>query len=440
MRNLPGLLGNKDDKPVLPIEQALLIYGMMALSARFSNLPEFSGVARKQRGREFARQSGHILTHILMNSDLDTPSLTFLHGCSLAAVYWLACAPNGRAWFLVGICVRIAYSLSLNTIDDDLRVPEAQPIPVDEWTRREELRRAWWLVVECDNFASIVQCRPLTIDRTRMHVHLPSKDEFWLSGKPCTSAFLDDDILLSWKQLKSSSNRNPHAWYLLVNQLLIRGHEMSLKSRISVEDRRDLQDAIQSVAMSLPQEFQLSRDIISFEEDSVDHDNWVIALHLMLQRYLPLSMFVRALAYKYSALVYVIDTENETSATDPIAGSPPRETRSSSFGSAYLTGGPTTISPAPAKYRPTLNAMIRAVRTWSPEYCVTCQPFQVCTLLGPYAAHLQATFAASSPSRGSLERDLIRETVARIAEYWDIARATLGTLKPHWNLCVDRIA
>jgi hypothetical protein len=73
-----------------------------------------------------------------------------------------------------------------------------------------------------------------------------------------------------------------------------------------------------------------------------------------------------------------------------------------------------------------LNTIMRAIRTWSSEYCVQCQPFQVCAILGPYAAFLQATFAAQSASRGDLERDLIRETVARIAQYWDIASATLG--------------
>lgn len=76
-----------------------------------------------------------------------------------------------------------------------------------------------------------------------------------------------------------------------------------------------------------------------------------------------------------------------------------------------------------------LNTIIRALRIWSSGYCVEIQPFQVCAILGPHAAYVQATFAAQSASRGSLERDLIRETVARIAEYWDIASATLGMLK-----------
>jgi hypothetical protein len=123
-----------------------------------------------------------------------------------------------------------------------------------------------------------------------MHVLLPSSDEHWFSGKPQSSAFLDDDILRSWKQLKSSSNRNPHAWYLIMNRLMIQGHELSLKHKAEDTARQDLQDLIQYVMMSLPPEFELSKETIPFEEGCVGHDNWVIALHLMLQGYWPSSL------------------------------------------------------------------------------------------------------------------------------------------------------
>ena len=285
MARLKDFFSAGEQKPTLPLDLALLVYGMMALSARFSTSTALSAVPRKQRGREFARSSGVLITRVLLDSDLDTPSLTFLHGCTLAAVYQLTRAPNGKAWFLVGICVRLAYSLSLHTTDEDFRTPEAKTHPDHDWVTREELRRAWWLVVECDNFASVIQCRPLTIDQTRMHVLLPSSDESWFSGKPPSSAFLDDDILRSWKQLKASSNRNPHAWYLLANRLMIQGHELSLKHNVEDADRRDLEDAIQCVTMSLPHEFELNKEVISFEEGSVGHDNWVISIHLMLQAY-----------------------------------------------------------------------------------------------------------------------------------------------------------
>lgn len=292
MASLPDLLGVGEQHPTLSLDQGLLIYSMMALSSRFSRLPEFSHVSPSQRGRDFARRSGKIISQLLMDSELDKASITFLHGCSLAAAYWLACGPNGKAWFLVGICVRMAYSLSLHTIDDDLRDPEARSLSSSEWTRREGLRRTWWLVVECDNFASVVRCRPLSIDRSRMHVLLPCRDEYWFSETPCTSAFLDNDVQRSWTDLKSSSNKNPHAWYLIVNQLMVRGHEMSLNPRRSVRDQLNLQDLIQAVAMSLPEEFSRTRGTATaFEEGSIGHDNWVVALHLMLQRYVHTASF-----------------------------------------------------------------------------------------------------------------------------------------------------
>jgi hypothetical protein len=292
LKNLSNLLNDKAPQQILPPEQALLIYSMMALSVRFSDLSVYSSVPRLQRGSYFARQAGQIVSQLLLDSELDSPSLTFLHGCSLAAVYWLSSRPNGKAWFLVGICIRIAYSLQLNSIDEDRRAPDPYPLSPKEWTHREGLRRAWWLVVECDNFASVLQCHPFSIDRNRMHVLLPSPDQDWISGRPSTSAFLDNDVLRSWKRLKLSANRNPYAWYLLVNQLMIEGHEASLQPKLPTPHQHELQDVIQCVSMGLPQEFSLSRDKIAFEEGSVDHNNWVISLHLMLQWYRPLFVSI----------------------------------------------------------------------------------------------------------------------------------------------------
>jgi hypothetical protein len=285
LQALPNLLNDRVPEQILPPEQALLVYSMMALSARFSDLSMYSIVPRQQRGSHFARKSGEIISQLLLDSELASPSLTFLHGCSLAAVYWLSSRPNGKAWFLVGICIRIAYSLRLNVIDEDMRTPDFKPLSSREWTRREGLRRVWWLVVECDNFASVLQCCPLSIDRKRIHVLLPSQDKDWIAGVPSTSAFLDNDVLQSWKRLKLSENRNPYAWYLLVNQLMIEGHDASLKMNTPAQCRNDLQDVIQCVSMNLPQEFSLTRDTIAFEEGSIDHNNWVLSLHLMLQRY-----------------------------------------------------------------------------------------------------------------------------------------------------------
>lgn len=231
------------------------------------------------------RQTGHLITRLLMDSELESPSLTFLQGCILSAFTSLTSRPNGKGWFLVGICVRAAYSLSLHTLDEDFRGANKPDLSPTEWTRREGFRRAWWAVLECDNFASIVRCKPVSINRERMHVLLPSSDEAWFSETPSTSAFLDDNALASWKQLKLSENRNPHAWYILVNRLLLLGHELSLRENVPHQQREDFRDAVSCVAMGLPSDLELAEELLPFEEHTQGHDNWVMALHLMLQRF-----------------------------------------------------------------------------------------------------------------------------------------------------------
>jgi hypothetical protein len=129
-----------------------------------------------------------------------------------------------------------------------------------------------------------------------------------------------------------------------------------------------------------------------------------------------------------SALVYAIGTEDESCAQQPAAGAvahyPLSNNGEPNSNASTLRSRATTS----IHYRSTLNTMIKALRLWPPAYCITCQPFQVCTLLGPNAAHLEATFVAPSTTRGDLERDLIRETITCIAEYWEIGAATLGKL------------
>ncbi|KAK3113057.1 hypothetical protein LTR53_010014 [Teratosphaeriaceae sp. CCFEE 6253] len=391
----------------VPVDEALLLYGIMALAARFSNLPAISRLSPDQRGHEYASRSGKLIANSMIDADLEKPSLTFLHGCTLAAVYWLASRPNGRAWTLVGFCVRIAHALSLDRTDVDFRTSPSPSLSNEEWVDREELRRAWWLVVECDTFASVIHCRPLTISRARMHVLLPSQDAFWLGGNPVTSAFFDTNILSSWKNLTDSSNRNPHAWYLLVNQLMVQGHELSLEPSATTEQRRDLQDAIQYAAMSLPPAFGIGGDLLCFEEDSIGYDNWVIAIHVMMQ----------------SALTYAIVLDSPLRGRRSAHGFAPPARADHQLDKATRCDG---VSRFTGAYRPALNTLLRVLRRWAPEFCASSQPFQVCTLLGPYAAHLQATFVAPVPSRGAFERDLIRSVIARIANHWGIGRATLG--------------
>jgi hypothetical protein len=125
-----------------------------------------------------------------------------------------------------------------------------------------------------------------------------------------------------------------------------------------------------------------------------------------------------------SALVYAIGTDDESSA--PKTTAPAQYSVSNNDETDLVASTRRSPMGTSIHYRSTLNTVIKALRLWPSSYCITCQPFQVCTLLGPYAAHLQATFVAPSTARGDLERDLIRETITCIAEYWGIGAATLG--------------
>jgi hypothetical protein len=127
-----------------------------------------------------------------------------------------------------------------------------------------------------------------------------------------------------------------------------------------------------------------------------------------------------------SALVYAIEAEDELSTAHVTDRALTQDELSTNGETHFNTNALRNPLSYPIHYRSPLNTIIKALRLWPAAYCISCQPFQVCTLLGPYASHLQATFVAPSTRRGDLERDLIHEIIACIAEYWGIGAATLG--------------
>jgi hypothetical protein len=272
----------------LSIESAFILNGMFALAARFSTSGFFSGIPVKERGDGFALQAQSLYQDCIRASELEIPSLAYLQGAILLNFYQSVSGPNARTWVLTGLCCRLAYDLGLNTLDDDIlgksQTKEVQWSSVEDWVQREELRRAWWSVWELDTFSSTLSCRPFTIDRNRMQVLLPAPDKEWFSETPIASAGIGSTPLSAWKSLQGSPNQDVRAWFLVCNFLMELAHEMSQKTSISPQVKRDMESALSCFALVLPGEFHLSSGSLIFDEENYTKSNWIIATNLMLQR------------------------------------------------------------------------------------------------------------------------------------------------------------
>lgn len=267
----------------LSIQEALLVYSMMALSARFSNAPEFSAIPAHQRGSLFATHASRLYQEATRLEELDAPcSLLLLQGCILLAIYQITCRPSTKSWVTIGTGCRLALELGLNRIDADI-LSESDEVSLtpDEWSKREEQRRAWWLIWELDVFSSTVLRRPYSLDRAQMWVLLPVSDSNWEQNLQVESKPIIADASRAWESLRDSENQDGRAWFLVCTFLMATAHDMSQRPTTREDERREFGATLDCFSLLLPQAFELRR--LRFDEDNCSSSNWVIALYFMLQ-------------------------------------------------------------------------------------------------------------------------------------------------------------
>jgi hypothetical protein len=262
-----------------------MIYAMFALAARFSTSEHFKDIPIYDRGELFASRAATIKDSIIKT--VEEPSLEFVKGCVMLAFYNFAAGQIGPASVLSSVCVRFAYELSLDEIDEDqmdedglatVNIPEESG---ESWLKKEEKRRLWWSIWELDTFASTCAFHPFNIERGEMKVLLPAPDHNWLCGIPIRSAFIDPRAEFAWKGLQMSPNHSTRAWFLVANYL---------KSTIIIHSRRSfrhttisrsrLDAALCNLKLSLPSDFHLRS--LFLDADNYQEKYWVIATHLMI--------------------------------------------------------------------------------------------------------------------------------------------------------------
>ncbi|KAG6358343.1 hypothetical protein INS49_014227 [Diaporthe citri] len=269
-----------------PLESALLFNGIMALSARFSQSPHFASINPLTRGEPFAREAQKIYADATAAQRDETPTLEHLQGIILIAYYHYSNSATSFAWTLTGVCARLAYDLSIDSLDQSLRIdPSAcHSEAPEEWIVKEEYRRAWWSVWELDAFASMVTRRPQTIDNTRMHVLLPVSDQAWLQGKPVASAFMGNSPETAWKALRSCPNQDERAWHLVATCLLASAYDLRARDNVSAAAKDAMETTLLCFSLGLPQHFTTISSNVIFADETFAAGNWAVTTNLLLLR------------------------------------------------------------------------------------------------------------------------------------------------------------
>ncbi|KIX97419.1 uncharacterized protein Z520_06871 [Fonsecaea multimorphosa CBS 102226] len=261
-------------------DDAILINGIFALAARFSKASFFSDTDPIMRGDIFAERAAALKDLAL--KAIEEPSLELVKGCVLLAFYNICAGHAAPGSLLVSVCVRFAYDLGLNEIDEDDKVfSGAEGEDQDAWIRREELRRIWWVIYELDCFVSTLSCQPYGIERGEIRVLLPVPDHEWFNGLPVGSSHLIQSPGAVWTSLAGSKNQSPRAWYLVANYLK---SCIADAARQSKRNTSDLQAALEMdvacLKHALPAGFQLRE--MNMNENNFGGSNWIVSTHFMI--------------------------------------------------------------------------------------------------------------------------------------------------------------
>lgn len=366
----------------LSLEQKFIFKGIFALTARYSTSPFYDHVPPLQRGSRFAAEA--MVLYQQARSSIDVSALTYLQGCILLAFYYYTSGPCPEGWVLTGVCVRLAYDLDLDKIDED-EVPVAN-LDTEEWVHKEERRRTWWLVWELDTFGSTVSTRPYTIDRRRIAVLLPCSDEAWFAMAPIPSARLETEPSRAWKSLQGCANQDERAWFLIANFLVSISHDLSQRRQgVSEDDKLELEHAFCCFQLALPSSFHLGTGVVGFGSTNFARSNWIIATHLMMT--------------SARLLVSSIRTEN-----------------SPSFQSPSLSRH--------GQLQSWTAERSRIIRQWSPEIISLSHPFIACAILAPVYVPGGGADLDLSPSNSACH-DMPRLVLSHYARVWRLGHILL---------------
>ena len=269
--------------------EAVLILVVFALAARFSKASVFAGTEPSMRGDMFASRATILKDHEI--KDIREPSVELVKVCILLAFHTLGAGQTSTGALLVSVCVRFAYDLELDGIDDVDDVVEGmsnkslvqggESDEVEAWVDKEDLRRVWWAIFELDTFASTLSIQPYGSERGEFKVLLPVSDEHWFQCRPIASAHLNQCPGTIWKSLERSDNQTPRAWFLVTDYLKSCLADATRQTKRNQMEMRDqLEKDLTCLKLAYPTNFQLS--LVSMDDTNFGELNWILSTHLMV--------------------------------------------------------------------------------------------------------------------------------------------------------------
>jgi hypothetical protein len=426
-----------------------LLAGMFSFSSRFYHgkaitdgwsqlTPEVPSTER------FHQLALNLIDEIIPECDEEAPSLCVLQAMILTTFYQLTNGVRGRAWRLLGNCVRVAYELQLHQVDlQNTHIMENQIENFDSvsWRVTEERRRAWWTIWEFDVFASTIRCLPTAIDWTSNLTNLPMDDASWYNISPCTSCRLAVEPSMRWKLLEKSGNRSPTAWFIVVNSLMRTAEvlsnsqvlfytaldgsycwpstdgSMKESSDVAQSERNILENSLSCFTMGLPAELAYQDEFLNFNTKGIEQaaaacskDSAKYSIHMMTQL-TRLMIHRHQVSWHVDRILKLADVSEEQSNLQ----SPGHQSPFTSLATEHRAWN---------HYLNSADSIIALIRGTSSNHVRHVNPFLANTIwLAAAAQVLGMLFRPQTIDRRTAESniDLLRSTFNRYASFWNIS-------------------
>ncbi|RVX74537.1 hypothetical protein B0A52_01663 [Exophiala mesophila] len=380
---------NQQDRLVepqsLPTDHIIMMLSMFALSARFSKAACFDGIDPVTRGIAFAERAAVLKDPIIRT--VEEASTELLKACVILASHCLTAGQMASGAVLLSVCVRFAYNLGLNDLDDE-QICEDGTVENDDlddseaWVRKEELRRVWWAISDLDTFLCTVSSHPFGLDRQSMRVLLPVSDELWFKGVPTKSSVLLLHPSQIWKSLQNSNTQPARTWFLMSNQLSSSVADAARRpSNTSPEQVAELESALGCFKMAMPASFQLKQ--LHFDDSNFAECHWILSTHLMIMACETLLQQVACHKIHRNSL--------SSFASDPTA-----------FGKRFH------------------SMLVTLAQIWPQEYIPLIHPTMCCALINTRDVVLEDNHPAKTRCT-----DLSRLLIKHFASYWKLGSASL---------------
>lgn len=243
-----------------PIQRRALLASIFAFSTRFTEIsqPRTAGPSNIPSHEHFRKIAEESVNQALRECLDDSPPLCLLQALILTTFQQLTNGVRGRSWRAIHTCVSIAYDLHLHLVDKNAGKRTATD---PNTCLLEEKRRAWWVIWECDVFASTVRKLPTAIDWSNNETWLPIDDELWFNNNNLArSCTLNPDPVVAWKELERSGNQSAKAWFIVVNALMRCAHIIAVPQVYSNKNRSS---GVGFTGMDVLQEAQSNLDVLA---------------------------------------------------------------------------------------------------------------------------------------------------------------------------------